>query len=468
MLFFNGSKLYMSKNNTSRMEMDFTQKTLKIGIIGAGFAGTSLLAALDQLATTPVEIFLFEKTGEFGTGIAYSTKSPFHLLNVRANDMSALETEKGHFVEWLKQNEAAKTYFDETQPIGNQFAPRFLYGEYLQALLTSISSSNKLSIKFITAEVINIIPRATQFELITATAAISVDKVVFALGNSLPAAPAFPVSAQHYIANPWQYDAIKKIPTHDTVILVGSGLTMVDSVLTLYHQKHSGKIIALSRHGLLPQPHSNTKTIFSFTEPFPQRLLPLMKFLRASAKKNDWHAVVNAFRPYIGRVWAKLNLTDRKKFLRHGMTYWNIHRHRVPERVMELLTQLQNTKQLEIISGRVTEFKDGVFKFTRRGTDAIQTLPAQWLINCMGPSLSLNHPASLLAQALVQQGITQWDALNLGFNVTTEGALIDVQGTVSSALYTLGSPAKGAIWECTAAPEIRKQSLALAQRLLDV
>jgi uncharacterized NAD(P)/FAD-binding protein YdhS len=446
--------------------MALMHKPIKIGIVGAGFAGTSLLAALNQITTSPLEIFLFEKTGHFGTGIAYSTKSPFHLLNVRANDMSALESESSHFVDWLTQSELAKSYLDDSQPLGNQFAPRFLYGNYLQEMLTALKASDKLKVTLIPTEVINIIPGDSHYTLITATESIAVDQVVLALGNSLPAAPAFPVSPQHYIANPWQYEAIKKIPAQDTVILVGSGLTMVDSVLSLYHQKHQGKIIALSRHGLLPRPHGKIKSTYAFTPPFPQRLSQLVKLLRAAAKDNEWQAVINAFRQYIPQIWGNLSKNDKKRFLRHGMTLWNIHRHRVPAPVNELLNQLQRSGQLEVISGRVVAFNDGIFTFTRRGSGKINSLPAQWLINCMGPSLGLNQKTNPLAQALVQLGLAQWDANNLGFNVTPWGALLDAQGKAASTLYTLGSPAKGAIWESTAAPEIRKQSLALAKLLV--
>jgi uncharacterized NAD(P)/FAD-binding protein YdhS len=448
--------------------MDSMQKPIKIGIVGAGFAGTSLLAALNQITTSPLEIFLFEKTGHFGLGIAYSTDSPFHLLNVRANDMSALETQGSHFVDWLKQSDIAKTHLDESQPLGNQFAPRFLYGKYLQEMLASLRASDKLKVTLIPAEVINIIPGDAHYTLITAIDSVAVDKVVLALGNSLPSAPAFPVSLQHYIANPWQYEVIKKIPLQDTVILVGSGLTMVDSVLSLYHQKHQGKIIALSRHGLLPRPHGNSKSTYTFSGAMPQRLSQLVKMLRAAAKENEWQAVINAFRQYIPQIWGSLSVADKKRFLRHGMTLWNIHRHRVPAPVNELLNQLQSTGQLEIISGRVVEFNDGIVKFTRRGADKINSLPAQWLINCMGPSLGLNQKTNPLAQALVQMGLAQWDAHNLGFDVTTWGALNDAQGKPATRLFTLGSPAKGALWESTAVPEIRKQSLAVAKLLLEV
>ena len=45
----------------------------RIGIVGAGFSGTALAAELHRLSKQPLEIFLLDKTGYFGTGAAYST-----------------------------------------------------------------------------------------------------------------------------------------------------------------------------------------------------------------------------------------------------------------------------------------------------------------------------------------------------------------------------------------------------------
>jgi len=39
------------------------------------------------------------------------------------------------------------------------------------------------------------------------------------------------------------------------VLILGTGLTMVDYVLSLLLEGHKGPIIAISRRGLLPQAH---------------------------------------------------------------------------------------------------------------------------------------------------------------------------------------------------------------------
>jgi len=448
---------------------------LKIGIVGAGFTGTSFIALVHYLAKRPIEIFLFEKTGAFGPGIAYSTISPFHLLNVRASDMSILEPESEHFVDWLKQDEIAKNYLDANEEIGNQFVPRFLYGNYLKEILEKIRFENRIKIHFIPTEVNGIISNAKHLKLVTTDKEITVDKVILAIGNSLPATPSFPLSPkENYIANPWHSDIFKEINPHDSVMLLGSGLSMIDSVLTLYHQQHKGKIFSLSRHGLLPLPHNNNNKNNSYclTKKLPTNLLKLTKFLRAEskilmAKEDDWRSLINAFRPFIPQVWSQLTLVDKNKFLRHGLAYWNIHRHRVPVSVMDILIQLRRSQQLEILKGRLLEFNDEIAFIRQRGSNAVTPLQVKWLINCTGPSLNMNNASDLLIQSLVKQELTIWDQpQNLSFKVSPLGALVNAKGIASSSLYAVGPSCKGAMWESTAVPEIRKQNFNLVMQIL--
>lgn len=448
--------------------------SLKIGIVGAGFTGTSLIALINQLAKKPIEIFLFEKTGVFGPGIAYSTVLPCHLLNARASEMSLFEHESEHFVDWLKQNEIAKNYLNLQEDIATQFVPRFLYGNYLKEILEKIRFENKLTIHFITAEAQGIIAHAKHLKLITTDKEIRVDKVILALGNSFPAIPSFPLTPkERYMANPWNTAAFKAINSHDSVMLLGSGLSMIDAVLTLYHQQHKGKIFSLSRHGLLPLPHNTNKiNPYFFTKELPTNLLKLTKFLRHESKAllskgEDWRSLLNALRPFIPQVWRHLTQVDKNKFLRHGLAYWNIHRHRVPVSVMNSLIQLCHSQQLEILKGRLLEFKDEIASVKQRGSNEVLPLHVQWLINCTGPSLNMKNVPDALIQSLIRQKLAIWDQpQNLSLKVSSVGALVNAKGIASSSLYAAGPVCKGAQWESTAVPEIRKQNLQLVMQIL--
>lgn len=450
---------------------------LKIGIVGAGFSGTALVANLHRLSQTPVEISLFEKTGNFGAGYAYSTPYHFHLLNVRAHDMSAFENEPLHFVNWVKEHPEISSSLDPIEPISDQFLPRLYFRYYLKHLLKTVhaDSSPHVKLKLESAEVIDVVPKKNQLELIQADGKVMIfDKVVLALGNHQPSVFPFPVEKIKCIINPWDYKAPLQIAKDDPVFIIGTGLSMIDIVLTLHDQKHQGKIYALSRHGLLPLPHADNKPpILLMKEDLSQNLNQLIKQIRITTKDyiksgGDWRSVINALRQYVPTMWSHAHLADKKRFLRHVLPYWNIHRHRVHHKIADLLAEKFAKKQFNLLSGRVIEVKNELATIKIRNTHEITQIETKWLINCMGPSLNTTSISQPLIASLIKRGIACVDSLNLGLMTSSTGALQAASGNISSTFYTLGPLRKGMIWESGAVPEIRKQSLDLAKHLLNM
>lgn len=446
---------------------------LRIGIIGAGFSGTAMAAALSRLAHLPIEITVCEKTGYFGAGDAYSTPFPFHLLNARARDMSALEDQPDHFVTWLNSSQTAHPHLEKAVPVGEQFVSRFLYGNYLNDLLEKIktNASSPVKLQLQAGEVVDVIPGPHQTTLVLQNQQqIHVDKVILALGNGSPTDFPFPISPDvNCIVNPWDYNLPKQIPSEDPVLIVGTGLSMIDAVLTLYHQQHQGKIYAVSRHGLLPLPHADIKVpFFSLREHIPTCLRSLTKYLRSKSASHiqeggDWRSVINALRADLPSLWSEATLIDKKRFLRHLLPYWNIHRHRVHAKVAELLADLSAQQQLQIWAGRIAGIEDGQAKIKLRHRQDFTQVKVKWAINCMGPALNVNAQQQRLLHALVQRNIACFDELNLGFAVTAIGEL---KNKMASTFYALGSFRKGASWEAVAVPEIRKQCFDLAKHVL--
>jgi uncharacterized NAD(P)/FAD-binding protein YdhS len=78
-----------------------TERT--IAVVGAGFSGTLLALWLQSLSPARTRIFLIERSGRPGTGLAYSSDNPNHLLNVPAGRMSAFPDLPLNFLGWLKQ-----------------------------------------------------------------------------------------------------------------------------------------------------------------------------------------------------------------------------------------------------------------------------------------------------------------------------------------------------------------------------
>src|ERR1700745_2340028 len=107
------------------------ETTTTIAIIGGGVSGTLTAFHLVRQGT-PARLILIAQRPDFGLGLAYSTPSLRHLLNVPAGKISALPDQPDHFLNWLRRNyDPAAT--EKT------FAPRAVFGRYIQSLLKSTS-----------------------------------------------------------------------------------------------------------------------------------------------------------------------------------------------------------------------------------------------------------------------------------------------------------------------------------------
>ncbi len=441
--------------------------TLNIAIIGAGFSGTAFVAACQRLSKRPLHLHVFEKSGRFATGDAYRTPFSYHLLNVNAKDMSAFEDDPSHFVAWLKARQshplATKKTLDADLPLEEQFLPRSLYGEYLNDLLQA-EGNHQLTLE--AQEVIDLVPHSDHIILILSDQRqIKVDKVVLALGNQAPAPFPFPVTnTVQCIRNPWEYRAPNQISKDDPVLIVGTGLSMIDTVLTLKKQSHRGAIYAVSRHGLLPLPHTKHKTVLAISrDSLPSSLRSLTQFVREKCRTHaDWQAVINGLRSHIPSLWAEASVADKKRFLRHLLAYWNVHRHRVHQQISAQLAQLIAQGQLKIIAGRVLAIENQQAIIRPRHEAHHLQLDVKWIINCMGPALNASAYQSPLLANLLQKKLACLDPLQLGLDVASSGALKMPDGEVSSRLFALGSLRRGALWEVSAVPEIRKQCFELA------
>jgi uncharacterized NAD(P)/FAD-binding protein YdhS len=87
------------------------------------------------------------------------------------------------------------------------------------------------------------------------------------------------------------------------------------------------------------------------------------------------------------------------------------------------------------------------------------------IISCTGIQENYSNSPRPLIRALVESGLACANDLGTGFRTDTHGAILDSVLTPSSALFTLGPPRRGELFETTAVPEIRAQAEALALHL---
>ncbi|MFT3976399.1 MAG: FAD/NAD(P)-binding protein, partial [Sphingomonas bacterium] len=294
-----------------------------VAIVGAGFSGT--LLAINLLRHNGPRATLIERAPVAGTGVAYGTIHRDHVLNVRAANMSAFPDRPDHFVEWLAARGHAQG--------GAAFISRAIYGEYLRELLENARRSAPDRLALVTDDAVDIAAGAPMRIALARGGAIAADAVVLAVGNlppHLPAAMRAVKDSPHYRANPWDAAVADGLGDDDTILLIGTGLTMVDVVLTLEARGFRGRIVALSRRGLIPHRHAPTPTNERPLAELPRGSLPaLARAVRQRGEAIGWRNAVDELRRFTQTMWAQADAGERGRFLRHLRPWWDIHRHRL-------------------------------------------------------------------------------------------------------------------------------------------
>jgi uncharacterized NAD(P)/FAD-binding protein YdhS len=427
-----------------------------VAIVGAGFSGT--LLAINLLRHEGPKATLIERAPAAGAGLAFGAAHPGHLLNVRAGNMSALPDDAAHFVRWLEGQGFADA--------ASRFVPRLLYGHYLRALLDEACARSPGRLEIVRGEARAIEGAATV--CLADGRRIVADTAVLAIGNLAPHDPPgidADALGDLYRADPWAPGLAENLSRDGRVLILGTGLTMVDVALSLAAQGFAGDIVALSRRGLIPHVHAAVPPPAPITERPPARCVDLLRFVRAQAGEQGWRRAVDALRPITQDLWGAADLGERRRFLRHLRPWWDIHRHRLAPEVAERVEALP----LRIEAGRIeaAERQEGRahIRWRPRGGGAVRRETFDRIVNCTGPQGDVARSAEPLLAALVAAGRVRPDALRIGIDVDRQAQVIGADGSVDDPLYAIGPVTRGAFWEIVAVPDIRVQSWALARRL---
>lgn len=436
-----------------------------IAVIGGGAAGTLAAIHLARLRSSDLgEVVVVDPAARLGEGAAYSTRSPSHLLNVRAAGMSALPDDAGDFLAWTRRLGVASD--------GATFVPRLHYGAYLRDTLTAATTGGGTRVTQHRASARRLRGTAHGWvvELVDGSE-LAADQVILATGNR--AAP-FPGPAHPgSIADPWQPEAMATLRDRDRVLIVGSGLTAMDVALSLRDEGHRGSVRMVSRHGLLPERHADV--------PLPTEgpaLLPgdgaaldvrlALRTLRAAAaSRPDWRSVVDGLRPVTIELWRGLPDPQRARFGRHVARHWEVSRHRMAPQVADAIAGMRRQGTLRVDRGRImgiTEDGDSL-RVALRGTVGDEVVRVDALVLCVGPSADPRHDPFL--RGLIEDGHARVHRSGMGLDVDSWGRVTAQAGSSSPGLWVMGMLRRGAEWESTAVPELRVQARDIASRILD-
>jgi uncharacterized NAD(P)/FAD-binding protein YdhS len=455
-----------------------------IAVVGAGFTGALLTLHLLRRCSDQDRILLIEKSPRLGAGLAYATGNANHLLNVRAGNMSAFSAEPDHFVRWLRDLPAPLSSQLAEPPAPTGFVPRGLFGAYVQQCLADAvwrgDRGDRLTI--VSDEVVEITRNADGLTLRLAMGrSLAVDTAVLAIGNFPPQHSQGPI-----FGDPWDERAIGGLDPEGSVLILGTGLTMVDTVVSLLDRGHRGPIQAISRRGLLPRQHvgaipDETGEIrlpraWTFdSAPSGASLVRLTQEVRRTVDRAErmgrgWRSVIDGLRPHTQRLWQDLSAEDRRRFLRHLRPWWDVHRHRAAPQVMARVSEARERGQLAVTAARVAGIhadKRGVtMRLHRRGSGEAAALSGDRLIDCTGLNSDCTKIEQPLLKHLLAGGLVRPDPLKLGLDVTGAGAVIGNDGAVAPDLFAVGPITRGTFWEIVAVPDLRVACERMAERLL--
>lgn len=434
-----------------------------IVIVGGGFSGA--LTAYHLLrCKTRARIVLVDPSSDLGLGLAYSTPSRQHLLNVPAGKISALPDQPDHLLRWLREN-------DDAQVSEADFIPRAVFGRYLQSILEPmlplLEHHRNTVLGCILQEKQAVVHLADGTEILA-------DAVVLATGNFNPASlggvEEKAIAAGVYCHSAWKNETYAGLSPEAPVALIGSGLTAVDVLLRLRELGHRGPVTAISRHGVFPHRHASYQPLEGpVIRNTPKRARELLVMMHQAIRSGaDWRAVVDSLRPRTNELWLALPFAEQQRFRRHLQRRWEVVRHRmaptIADRIdaeLEAGTLLQRRGRLHA----VLVAQEGARVQLRDSEGELQEIAAARVINCTGPDMNYARVDSPLLKSLLEQGQAVAGPHGYGLWANKTGALRQRHGGFSPVLFCVGPPRQGTLLESIAVPELRQQAVELATKL---
>ena len=428
---------------------------------------------LARFAEQPLRIVIVNSGRPLGRGVAYGAKRPEHLLNVAARNMSAFPDQPEHFVNWLR----SRHEFNEVPEaeLRESFIPRRVYGDYVRALAESylhpVDSRSPVKIEVIEDQAVDLIANddaETGGSVVMKSGdSIAARSVLLATGNQPPAS--FPSESplshdSRYCSDPWG-DWTSRLPAPGgRVVLLGTGLTMVDVLITLGELNWDGEVVAVSRSGVLPQPHFRGVV---YPDYLPENaeslgLDGLVKLVKEHCRllrdmSQNPGIAVDKLRPHTQKLWRGLSTEEKREFLSHHATRWNNVRHRIAQSIHHKVTDAFDIGRLRVVAGSIESVdpREEQIEVHLRDRDGnLSSIAGDLVVNCTGPQSSFSKIEAPFIQQLLARGLVRPDPLDMGIEATDGFAAVDAGGDSSDWLYAIGPLLKGSLWETTAVPEI--------------
>jgi uncharacterized NAD(P)/FAD-binding protein YdhS len=463
-----------------RMEMNLDTD---ITVIGGGFTGAALVLHLARAVPGPLRVSVIEPSGRIGYGLAYGTGNPLHRVNVPAERMNVFGDMPGDFLRWALEEKNLLSEDPHARGSNGGIYPRRLdFGNYMADRLSALAGP-RLALEIIKGRATEIVPNGQGVRVrIDDGTGIHSGRVVLCNSHARPHFPwaldAVTRDLPGRIDDPWAEGVLGAVPGIGDVLIVGTGLTMADTVLQLLDQGHSGHIVAVSRRGLLPQGNCAYGEVPEFIGDarLPSGPRALLRLLRIRLKEAErvgitWQMVIEGLRKSLPDIWDHWPDSARRSALRHLGPYWNTRRFRLAPQVEQALTSARARGRLQVVAGQVAHighedgrrFRVGI---RPRGSRRVNETCFDTLINCIGPDGHLARSRDPLMQALIRSGLVTPDPLGLGLHVDAQCRVIDAEGRPHPGIYAAGPLTRPRFAEMMAVRDIATQTTTLARHLV--
>jgi uncharacterized NAD(P)/FAD-binding protein YdhS len=455
-------------------------------IIGGGLSGTLLAVQLLRLPGQR-RIVIVESRSELGRGEAYSATELGHTLNGNAARMSVDPDDADDLTRWLTAYIASGGWPESDQqhvPVAELFPPRGIFGLYVQQRLAEAQAVGERfgsTVEHVRGEVTDLQVEASGVRVSLAGHTEPLNGRFGVLATGMFAAARTPQRDSNALnaaaVDPWDVNAMRQLDPRGRVLIIGSGLTMVDAVVSLEQAGHRGPIDVFSRHGLLPHVRRQPPTWPDFLgadhtiRSTRQLVRALREQCRQAAEQGiDWQAPLDTVRVHIPRLWSQATDLQRRQFVRHVRPWWESHHHRSPPTSAQLLDRLIAEGRLHVHAASLLDVEDSPAGEVRirvryRGREDASTERGAALINSTGIQYDWRRVDRALPRNLLARGLIKPGPLALGIAADAGGAVLDAEGAVSSRLFAMGPPLRGLWWESTAVNDVASQAKALAARL---
>jgi uncharacterized NAD(P)/FAD-binding protein YdhS len=262
------------------------------------------------------------------------------------------------------------------------------------------------------------------------------------------------------------------------VLIIGTGLSMADVVVSLRLTGHTGPITAVSRRGLTPRARTGlpVEAFGSFDQPATDSAARLLHNIRRAAHTaaqhgRPWEGVIDSLRKQGTAVWQGLSPASRRRLLRHARAWWDVHRYQIAPQLDGVLVADRQSGRLKIVKADVLKIEaaEEAFRVALRlrgkheNPQIEQVFDA--VVNCTGPDQGAVVQANPLLRAMAAGGLLRADPLGLGIEVDRFARVLGGNDQPSPRLFVAGPLARGYFGDLMSLPEVSLQPERLAHTI---